>query len=132
MRKFHKHTRSTFAYWFWHWLAYQITAIKLKAWKPKYLLHDAEKPWLLLLWKKDYKRVQKWHREHNRHHITYPDSSKIDWEALAIDWECSKLTKLDHQLNAYEYYLEYGSKHPETKEMMDNNLIPILIRLNLI
>ncbi len=63
---FTKKDRSSFKYWFAHWCGFQLTALNLGIWKPKYLLHDAEKPWLKVFWKGDYKRVQKWHRTHNR------------------------------------------------------------------
>ena len=53
---FTKKDRSSFKYWFAHWCGFQITALNLGIWKPKYLLHDIEKPWLKLLWG-DYKRV---------------------------------------------------------------------------
>ena len=53
-----------------------------------------------MIW--DYKKVQKWHRFHNNHHIEnyfcQMGKSKyrkcnFDWEATAIDWECSHYTK---------------------------------------
>ena len=46
---FTKEERSGFKYWFAHWCAFQMTALNLKCWRPKYLLHDIEKPWLSLL-----------------------------------------------------------------------------------
>ena len=60
MIKFKKFTvkeKSTFQYWFYHYLAYNYTAWKLGVWKPKWLLHDIEKPWLKLIWG-DYMRVK--------------------------------------------------------------------------
>jgi hypothetical protein len=91
-RKFEKSERSTFTYWFWHWLAFNYTAFKLKAWKPKYLFHDIEKPWLKLFL--DYPKVQKWHRTHNAHHLEYRKPYNRNWIDMAIDWECSGLTKV--------------------------------------
>ena len=105
-KKFHgftKDDRSTFSYWFSHWCAFQLTALNMKRWKFKYLFHDFEKPWLKLF--RSYKFVQKWHRNHNPHHLEYglrKGWDKIDWEALVIDWECSRLTKQEAQLDAYE------------------------------
>lgn len=64
-------------------------------WKPKWLLHDIEKPWLKLIWG-DYLRVRQWHKHHNSHHIFYGrrnGMNKIDWLGAVIDWECSHLTK---------------------------------------
>ena len=95
LRKFDKKDRSTFPYWFSHWAAYNLVAMKLGVWKPKWLLHDIEKPWLKLIWG-DYKRVQKWHKHHNRHHIFYGrlhGLNKIDWLAAVLDWEASRYTK---------------------------------------
>ena len=100
-KKFTKEQKSTFRYWWWHNLAFNYTAIKLKMWEPKYLLHDIEKPFLMLLWK-DYKKVQKWHRTHNKHHLEYYKQKCFDWNAMFIDWECSHLTKIDHQKNAMD------------------------------
>ena len=100
---FDKSNRSSFAYWFAHWCAFQLTALNIGRWKFKYLLHDFEKPWMKLFCK--YKTVQKWHREHNSHHLEYGLKhgwDKVDWEALIIDWECSRLTKTEAQLDAYE------------------------------
>lgn len=89
-KKFDKSQRSSFSYWFWHFLAFNLVAIELKAWKPKYLFHDIEKPWLKLIWR-DYSKVQKWHRTHNSHHLEY--KGERDWPAMVIDWECSRYTK---------------------------------------
>ena len=70
-KKFSKEQRSSFAYWYYHWKAFNLTALHLGCWKFKYLFHDFEKPWLMLFWR-DYKKVQTWHRSHNKHHIQYP------------------------------------------------------------
>lgn len=95
---FTKSERSSFKYWFAHWCAFQMTALNLHHWKPKYLLHDIEKPFLKLFW--DYKKVQKWHRTHNSHHTEY--KGQWDTYAMVIDWECSRFTKSEAQLNAYD------------------------------
>lgn len=100
---FDKSNRSTFAYWFAHWCAFQLTALNMRRWKIKYIFHDFEKPWMKLFMK--YKTVQTWHRTHNKHHLEYGLKhgwDKVDWETLIIDWECSRLTKLEAQLDAYE------------------------------
>ena len=102
-KKFTKEQRSTFEYWFWHWLAFNYVAVELNAWKFKYLFHDIEKPWLKLFWG-DYNKVQQWHRHNNRHHIEYSNTGCWDVEAMIIDWECSGLTKVDAKLNAREEY----------------------------
>lgn len=94
---FTKSERGTFKYWFAHWCAFQMTALNLRRWKLKYLLHDIEKPFLKLFW--NYEKVQKWHRTHNSHHTEY--KGQWDTYAMVIDWECSRFTKLKSQLNAY-------------------------------
>ena len=133
---FTKADRSSFKYWFAHWCGFQLTALNLGIWKPKYLLHDIEKPWLKLLWKGDYKRVQKWHRTHNKHHLEYGLKhgwDAIDWEALMIDWECCGLSKQEAQLDAretLEYEINRDKWKPYTKEI-ESRLEQYLNRYNM-
>ena len=47
-----------------------------------------------------YETLQKFHRKHNRHHLEYKNPNKIDWEAMVIDWECSRFTKINCPRNA--------------------------------
>lgn len=97
---FDKSQRSTFKYWFAHWCAFQMTALNLGVWRPKYLFHDMGKPFLKIFFK--YPTVQRLHRKYSDHHPEYwrgPDH--IDIDAMLIDWECSRLTKSDNQFNAY-------------------------------
>ena len=105
MRLFKKEERSSFPYWFAHWCAFNMVALDLHVWKFKYLFHDIEKPWLMLLWR-DYKKVQQWHRKHARHHIEYGGRKGYDFEAMVIDWECSRFTKENAQLNAFNTLFE--------------------------
>lgn len=116
---FTKAERSSFPYWFAHWAAYQMTALNCKAWKFKYLFHDAEKPWLRLFL--PYKKVQKIHRAYNRHHPEWLERQlftiqkgydllieklldKFDYEGAIIDWECCHFTKVEEPLDAHEEY----------------------------
>ena len=130
-RMFTKADRSSFKYWFSHWCGFQVIALNLGIWKPKYLLHDIEKPWLKLLWRGNYKKVQKWHREHNHHHLEYGLKhgwNKIDWIALMIDWECCGLSKQEAQLDAREtmlYKIRTEKWRPFKKEIV-GHLLPIL------
>lgn len=85
---FNKNERATFKYTFAHWCAFQMTALNNNCWKFKYLFHDVEKPFLKLIW--NYKKVQKYHRFHNNHHIEnyFIQISKnkkcnFDWEATS-------------------------------------------------
>lgn len=126
LKKFNEDERSSFSYWFAHYKAYNLTALMLNVWKPKYLLHDIEKPWLKLLWK-DYKKVQQWHRKHNNHHLQYKDVTKIDWEAMVIDWECSRFTKAASPLTARELFEEMK----DNDEVVRTNMGPILTKLKL-
>lgn len=133
---FDKSDRSSFKYWFAHWCGFQLTALNLGIWKPKYLLHDIEKPWLKLLWNGNYKRVQTWHRNHNSHHLEYGLKNgwhKIDWEALMIDWQCCGLSKREAQLDARET-MEYEVQKDKWKPyetIIRKYLEPILLNNNL-
>lgn len=136
-KKFDKSQRSSFGYWFWHWLAYNLTAIHLKHWKFKYFFHDIEKPWLKLFLK-DYAKVQNIHRKNNKHHLAYKNKDKIDWEGLVIDWECSRLTKIDSPRTAREMYeysvttkLAEGKISDDMVLRMKKNIPQILEKLKL-
>ncbi len=98
MNLFTKEERSTFAYWFAHWCAFNMVALNCRAWKFKYLFHDWEKPWLRLFL--PYDKVQKFHRTHSRHHLEY--RGKKDYEGMVIDWECGRFTKEASPLTARE------------------------------
>jgi len=132
LKKFDKNQRSTFEYWINHYLAYNLVAMKLGVWKPKWLLHDIEKPWLKLFWG-DYKRVQKWHKHHNKHHIFYGRRgglNKVDWLAAVIDWESSRYSKKAAQKNAreeVESLLTQTEKYTDDeREEIRKNCYPIL------
>lgn len=126
---FSKNDKSSFPYWFAHWCSFQLCALNLGIWKFKYLFHDFEKPWLKLFL--PYKKVQKWHREHNKHHLEYGlkyGFNKVDWYALMIDWECSHMSKKQAPLLAretMEYELAKEKWKPYEKEIR-SNLEPIL------
>lgn len=129
---FTKEERSGFKYWFAHWCAFQMTALNLKCWKFKYLFHDIEKPWLKLLIG-DYSKVQSIHRKRNKHHIQYWidkqfNVKKTDWEAMVIDWECSRFTKLSAQLNArdtLEIEFEYLQKLKNDNVLINDDVINV-------
>lgn len=112
-KKIDKSERSSFPYWFNHWKAFNAVAIELGVWKSKYLFHDIEKPFLKLFLK-DYNKVQKWHRTHNRHHLEY--KGKKDYEAMVIDWECSRHAKKQCLRNAIQ---EAGYKHGIGEMLLD-------------
>lgn len=112
-RKFTKDQRSTFPYWFWHWLAFNDVARELHVWRPRHILHDIEKPFLRLIF--PYKKVQKWHRLHNRHHLEYRYPERRSWLDMIIDWEASGRTKQACPRNAIEearFKLNEGSMSP--------------------
>lgn len=128
---FSKDERSCFAYWFAHWCAFQMTALNLHSWKVKYLFHDIEKPWLKLFWG-DYKKVQSFHRNHNKHHLTYFfKNKKGDWEAMVIDWECSRFTKSAAPMNARETMEYECKKYPEYEKDIKENIEPVLKKFGL-
>lgn len=104
MRKFTKDERSTWPYFWAHWMSFQMTAINLRVWKFKYLFHDWYKPWLKMFGM-PYEKIQKYHRYHSNHHIEYLDyhePTAVDWNELIIDWECSQYTKEACPRNARE------------------------------
>ena len=127
---FTKEERSGFKYWFAHWCAFQMTALNHKCWKSKYLFHDIEKPWLKLIW--SYPKVQKWHREHNSHHLeSLYTRTKIDFLAMIIDWECSRFTKESSPRTAREEYLKIRNEVPFwTQGLLDRYLLPLLNKYN--
>lgn len=128
---FTKEERSSFKYWFAHWCAFQMTALNIKAWKFKYLFHDIEKPWLKLLLR-DYSKVQKWHRQHSSHHLLIDKKlSKLDWDAMIIDWECSRFTKESSPLTACEEYCKTIQSKPELKPILEKYMLPRLKKLGL-
>lgn len=138
-KKFTKDERSSLPYWFYHWFSYNYVAWKLGVWYPKWLLHDIEKPWLKFIWG-DYKRVQKWHKSHNNHHIFYGrlhGYNKIDWLAAIIDWECSRFTKYAAPRTARQEVDNLVNNDINTKytdyerELVRNNCYPILDALGL-
>ena len=116
--------KSTFAYWWAHNRAYNKVAREWGVWKFKYLFHDIEKPFMKLFL--PYEKVRKWHRTHNRHHISYPDKTRIDWMALALDWESGMCSKKDMPENCWSYAHTMMKKYPEYKELIEVNLLPIL------
>jgi hypothetical protein len=137
LHKFDKKDRSSFPYWLSHWAAYNLVALKLGVWKPKWLLHDIEKPWLKLIWR-DYKRVQKWHKHHNKHHIFSGRRyglNKVDWLAAVLDWESSRYSKNSALLTARqetEAILKERKKYTDDeREEIRKNVLPILNYLGL-
>lgn len=132
---FRKSDRSSFKYWFAHWSAFQMTSLNHKVWRWKYLLHDIEKPWLKLFCK--YPTVKEFHRTHADHHLDYGKLHgwcKMDWTAAVIDWECSRFTKMDAQLNARET-LELQMKKDKwsdsDKVLIKHNIEMVLNKLGL-
>lgn len=113
MKKFSKQERSSWRYFWAHWCAFQMIALNLGVWKPKYLLHDWYKPWLKMFGV-PYKKIQKFHRTHSNHHLEYLNYGhphKLDWMAMVIDWECSQYTKEVCDRNAREEMEYWISNH---------------------
>lgn len=122
--------KESFKYWFAHWCAFQMIALDVHDWKFKYLFHDFEKPWLYLILSSN--KVKKIHRKYSDHHLAYHKGfDKIDWEALAIDWECSRFTKAQDQMSAFSYwqYVGFSPDSPldeKTKQAVNENLPRVL------
>lgn len=132
---FTKEERSTFPYWFAHWCAFQMTALNLRCWKFHHLFHDMEKPWMRLFL--PYKKVQEFHRHHNKHHIEYYlDHGVANWLDLVIDWECSRFTKTACPRNCREECISYLSVHEKelTQQQISdiyNNIMDICDKIGI-
>ena len=131
MKLYPESEKSTFAYWFAHWKAFNLVAMLLGVWEFRFLFHDIEKPFLMWYWK-DYQKVRQYHRSHNRHHWAYTGNKGYDYLGMVIDWECSRFSKADAQMTAYETYLHTFETHPEHTDELKNEIFPILKKLNLI
>lgn len=129
MQLFKSEEKSTFKYWFAHWCAYNMVALNLKCWKFKYLFHDFEKPWLRLFL--PYEKVRNFHRRNNKHHLTYKNPSKIDWEAVMLDWECGRFTKADCPRNCREEIESLKERKPQYYETAKEHLIPLCDKFNI-
>lgn len=127
---FDKSQRSSFKYYFAHLCAFNMTALNLGVWKFKYLFHDFEKPWLMLIWK-DYPKVQKWHRQHSRHHLEYSGSKCYDFEVMVIDWECSKFTKSAVTTTARQEFENLKISNPNLPSYVRHCIESKLIELGL-
>lgn len=93
-----KHRVLSFVYWFAHYVAVNLVAIR--HYHTVFPLHDAEKPWKLLLGM-PYEQVCKEHLMKSHHPQDKPDS-QVDWIETICDWEASAYTKPHSRLNAHE------------------------------
>ena len=109
-KKYDKEDRGRLVYTLSHWLAFNYVALRQGCWRPRFLLHDMEKPLLMLKYKGDYSKVQRHHRAHSRHHLEYEGRRSIDWLGMVIDWECAHLTKKAKPLTAIEKIRDLLSK----------------------
>lgn len=131
MKLYQESEKSTFKYWFAHWRAFNLTAMLLSVWKFRFLFHDIEKPFLMFIWR-DYPRVRAFHRTHARHHWAYKGKKPYDYLGMVIDWECSRFSKADAQMDAFETYHYDLVKYPEHTKELQEEVYPILKELNLL
>ena len=108
---------NNFKYWFMHWCAYQLTAMKLNCWHIRFLFHDIEKPLLQIFL--SHKTVSNIHRKTSRHHVEYFRHKNYDIDGMIVDWECSSLSKSDKPLNARDTLNKY---YPEMREIIEPKL----------
>lgn len=94
---------ATLPYWFAHYCAFNMTALNLGVWRPRHLLHDIEKPFLMWLWK-DHERVQAWHVKHSKHHYQGKKDKDVNWIDMMIDCECGRFTKSFAKMSAREWF----------------------------
>ena len=101
---------SCLAYWFPHWLAVNVVAVAHHCWSPRFLLHDADKPWKLFVLGRDYDSVKKEHQL-QAHHLSREklQEGKADLVQAACDWQASGYTKPDSLLDARETLEAYHS-----------------------
>lgn len=111
--KFNKDDRGKFSYHFAHLFAYNLVALNIGRWKFKYLFHDWEKPWLSLIF--PYYKAQRIHRSHSNHHLEYIGTKPIDYEAMLIDWECSRLSKSQCKQNSQQMIEELKNQYLRKK-----------------
>lgn len=130
MKLYPESEKSTFAYWFAHWRAFNLTAMLLGVWHPRFLFHDIEKPFLMFIWR-DYPRVKEFHRTHARHHWKYKGKRGYDYLGMVIDWECSRFSKSAAPLNAYETWCNDLVQQKEHTDELINKIYPILQELHL-
>ena len=130
MKLYPETEKSSFAYWFAHWRAFNLTAMLLGVWEFRFLFHDIEKPFLMWLWK-DYQRVREYHRTHARHHWAYKGKKGYDYLGMVIDWECSRFSKADAQMNAWETYIHDFIHEPSHLDDLTEHIYPILQALKL-
>lgn len=128
-KKFSTDKRSSFAYWYYHWKAFNLLALKLHHWRPHYLLHDIEKPFLKLFL--PYNTVQKWHRKLNAHHLQYWLAPHCDWYAMVIDWECGRFTKLNAPLTAREECARKINNNSTYSQLLLKYFYPICDKLGI-
>lgn len=97
-----------FSRWWAHNQAYQRVAKHLGVWRVYMIFHDLDKPIMNIMFSNQF--VKNWHRTHAKHHL---ESQNPDLLGAVIDWECSRFTKADAQLNAREtlYKFYSGSKY---------------------
>lgn len=131
---FTKEERSTFKYWFAHWCAFNMVALNVGHWKFKYLFHDIEKPWMRLFMK--YETLQNWHRTHSNHHLEKCLTSGFrhaDWEAMVIDWECSRYTKYSAPKTALETIPDELKRFNDVEaEYVKRRLLEVCGKFNLV
>ena len=73
-----------------------------------YPLHDLDKIFLYVIFGK--KITGKIHRLYSKHHEHYDSLGNCyidDKIQAAFDWECSRFTKPDKPMTAYEYWIKY-------------------------
>lgn len=116
-----KHRILCFVYWFCHYVAVNLIAIK--HYHTVFPLHDIEKPFKLLFGV-DYETVSKEHLLKS-HHPQNKADNEVNWIEAICDWEASGYTKPKSLLNAYETCKKY---HPDKLHIV----VPLLKKGNLI
>lgn len=88
-------------------------------------MHDVDKLFLYpMIWLSD-EWIKNFHRNHTRHHDNNIPKTKEDYIEMIIDWESSRFTKPDKQLNAYDTMKTF---YPH----LEKDILPIMKELKLL
>jgi len=94
-----------------------------------YPLHDVDKLFLYVIFgKKITGKIHRLYSKHHEHISSFYNSKAVldihDKYQAAFDWECSRFTKKDKQMTAYEYWLKACPEVDMYNVMKDLGFLP--------
>jgi len=105
-------------YWFFHWLAVNMTAIKY--FHRIYPFHDIDKP-IKVTMGIPYIEVNRAHK-FAKHHVKHRMASEVRWKEAICDWEASAFSKPQAPLNALGTWYKYFRDTYQRKEFVIREL----------